>query len=396
MFNEESRTPSREIEDELGVWRVRLLDVLIISSLGAGIFVLYPVIEHALNDPAGWPSTIFYLLAYGLNIALLLLRRLEIRGRIGVYLVTLLAVAAVAMAVGGLAGSGRMHMMAVIALATALLGWQGGTIAAALSLIIFSGVGVAISQGHLIPLPASNEWWFSEGTSFAFGITLLLITQVSFVNAHQRALQRAQQAEIELTVIHARQLRLARDLHDETVQQMYGVILVLRRAISNIQKYPEQSLARLTHALELSTQAWQGLRSHLQALGQSAQPLKPTTSQSVLNGNSVNLPNELIPYDIQMVLIRLVQEAMSNVYRHSCAVQMKVEMHVEPECVWVGIEDNGVGFDVTEMEPYGFGLVSLREQVTARGGVLAIDSAPGAGTRLSVTVPLGAQTYAAR
>jgi signal transduction histidine kinase len=393
MSKETFPTASDVIAVELDRWRAWLVDGLLVAGLVSGLFALLPTALHAVDDLAERSAAIVYGVVYSFGLGLLLARRLDTRWRAAGFLAAAFAVSALDMARGGLAGSGRVYLMASIALTIALFGWRAGIAAGLSSLAVYAAFGAAVLQGRLMPLPVTGEWWVSEGTGFAMAVTLLLVTQVSFVTAHRRALERALQAEEQLTLNHLRQLQVARDLHDETVQQMYGVILVLRRAIADIQRYPEQSVARLTHALDLSMQAWQGLRDHLQALGQSAQAPKPSSPKPTVSSKMADLPGELAPFDIQMVLTRITQEALCNVYRHSRATQVHVEMRLEDECVRIGVQDNGAGFDPADADSRGFGLADLREQIAAQGGTLTVNSAPGAGTRLSATIPWGASSH---
>ncbi|MBN1427858.1 MAG: hypothetical protein JXB07_05690 [Anaerolineae bacterium] len=381
-------TPSQEVADELRAWRIRLLDFLLVSSLVPGMFALYSVIVNAINDPALRPSATFYVVVYILVALLLLVRRVDISWRIAGYLVLVLALATSAMFVSGLVGSGRVLMMVAIALGTALFGWQVGVITSLFSLAVYIGIWIAVSQEYLTPLPATDSWWMSEGLTLVLGIAVLLVTVVSFGKAQQRGMERAQEAEVKLMAAQAQQWVLACNLHDETVQQMYGVILVLRRAIAVIQSNPEQSIARLKRALDLSIQAWYGLRDHLSQLGGATQPDKPSLATAMPRNGRSDLPGEMVPFDIQMILTRIIQESMSNVYRHSRATQIDVNMRVDKELVRINIRDNGIGFAPDGINKVGFGLTSLREQIGELGGTFIVQSATGIGTNLKVTVPL--------
>ena len=90
-----------------------------------------------------------------------------------------------------------------------------------------------------------------------------------------------------------------------------------------------------------------------------------------------------------MPAYRVAQEAMNNIVKHSGATQATVKLSLEPDPrrLRLVITDNGRGFD-TRTENAGIGLIGMRERVAAVGGELAISSTPGAGARLSVTLPL--------
>jgi signal transduction histidine kinase len=394
MSDEAIRMSSQEIADELARWRVWLLDTVLVVALVTGLFALAPTLLAAIHDPAERPAAMAYSTIFLVGVGLLLARRLGARWRIVGLLAAAYAVSAIDMARGGLAGSGRVYWLVCIALTTAFFGWRAGIAAGAAGLAVYAGLAAVVLRGWLIPLPLTDQWWVSEGIDLAMAITLLVLAQASFVRAHQQVLERACQAEEQLTLTHLRQLHIARDLHDETVQQMYGVVIVLRRAILDVQRYPEQSVARLTYALDLSIRAWQGLRDHLQSLRRP--PFRraslPSLPQRGYDARA-NWPDEPVPFDIQMALTRIVQEALSNVYRHSRATQVSVEMRLDGGQIQVDVRDNGAGFNPAGSGSRSFGLADLRDQIAALGGALTIDSAPGAGTRLSATIPAGVHQH---
>jgi signal transduction histidine kinase len=94
-----------------------------------------------------------------------------------------------------------------------------------------------------------------------------------------------------------------------------------------------------------------------------------------------------------LVLYRISQEALANIHKHTQATDVQMTLAFEPEEVRLDISDNGGGFSVpssmTELARRGrFGLMGIQERVWSVGGELSIQSAPGAGTRLSATIPL--------
>ncbi len=88
--------------------------------------------------------------------------------------------------------------------------------------------------------------------------------------------------------------------------------------------------------------------------------------------------------DRAVVLVRAVQEALSNVRRHAGAGRVVLRLTADPDPV-VEVVDDGVGFDPAAAA--GFGLDGMRRRVEAAGGRLDVDSAPGRGTRLRVSLP---------
>ncbi len=91
-------------------------------------------------------------------------------------------------------------------------------------------------------------------------------------------------------------------------------------------------------------------------------------------------------------MFRVVQEAVSNALRHARATLIRVTLRAEPDALRLVIEDDGVGFDpeaVSQRVKRGehLGLLGMTERVRNAGGTIELDSRPGAGSRLEVTVP---------
>ena len=98
-----------------------------------------------------------------------------------------------------------------------------------------------------------------------------------------------------------------------------------------------------------------------------------------------------ISEDAALCLYRIVQEALRNIIKHSAARRATVELNGGKDAVALCIVDDGAGFDARLADGKGgLGLVSMRERLRLVGGTIAIDSRPGAGTRIEVRVPLGA------
>jgi signal transduction histidine kinase len=97
------------------------------------------------------------------------------------------------------------------------------------------------------------------------------------------------------------------------------------------------------------------------------------------------------PADVSVALYRMVQEGLTNVVRHARAENVRARIWIAADAVHCTIEDDGQGFDVHVMaaDPAGgFGLLGMRERITALGGTLTIDSSPGAGTQLGAAIPV--------
>jgi signal transduction histidine kinase len=99
-----------------------------------------------------------------------------------------------------------------------------------------------------------------------------------------------------------------------------------------------------------------------------------------------------VPPEVETNLYRIVQEALANVVRHAAAVHAWVRIAIASGEAVVEVGDDGCGFDVDDVlrrrGERGIGFLGIQERVDALGGRLRVESRPGAGTRVRVTVPL--------
>jgi len=101
-----------------------------------------------------------------------------------------------------------------------------------------------------------------------------------------------------------------------------------------------------------------------------------------------NTPDE----DMRVLLFQVVRELLFNVKKHANVDYAQVELDQADEQICIRVSDSGHGFDLAAMEAKqeqhpGFGLVSIRERLRLFGGLMEIDTAPGAGASILVTVP---------
>ena len=97
----------------------------------------------------------------------------------------------------------------------------------------------------------------------------------------------------------------------------------------------------------------------------------------------------VLPADVESELLRIAQEAMTNIRRHAHADRVDISLKAIGKSVEFAIADDGSGFDNASLQANpqrGIGLRNMHERADAVGGLLAIASAPGNGTRIAVTV----------
>ena len=214
------------------------------------------------------------------------------------------------------------------------------------------------------------------------------------------ALRTSELSELTKHLLTAREderARLARDLHDELGALLTSAKLDAARIRSRLAGTAPEALDRLAHLVET-------LNSSI-ALGRRIiEDLRPSTLSNLglvaaldilarefteLSGIEVVCtlsPVQLDP-DTELVVYRVVQEAITNISKYAKAHQVWLDLDQAGDTVHVSVRDDGVGFDSARKVNSTFGLMGMRFRVEAEGGTLQLTTAPEQGTRLLVTLP---------
>ncbi|MFP3879769.1 MAG: PAS domain S-box protein [Dehalococcoidia bacterium] len=198
--------------------------------------------------------------------------------------------------------------------------------------------------------------------------------------------------------------RLARELHDDTSQQ----ILLLTHGVDNLASkadnyLPQELRDEFERLYDLSKQTYQGIKRYAQALRPGILddlglgPAIKWLAQEVENlaGIEVKVTIGAMPLlapETQLVLFRIAQEALNNVQRHSGASEANVTMECQDDELVITISDNGKGFELpqqlSDFAGQGkLGLAGMAERVTLIGGKLQVNSQVGKGAKIVVRVP---------
>ena len=190
--------------------------------------------------------------------------------------------------------------------------------------------------------------------------------------------------------------RLSRELHDETGQALTSILLGLK-AIEDARgtdRFPA-ALADLRELVVATLQDVRRLAVELRPKALDDFGLVPalerlTSAFAEQTGIAVHLESRLpeprLPPEIETVLYRVVQEALTNVVKHAHAEHVSVLLHARQGRVAIVIEDDGRGFTESD-ETTGIGLLGMRERVALVGGTVAVESSAGTGTTIVVEVP---------
>jgi len=193
--------------------------------------------------------------------------------------------------------------------------------------------------------------------------------------------------------------RLAREIHDDTVQTLIAVlqqIQLARRALAADPRQADERLARLhttiVGAVENLRRLIRNLRPlYLEEVGLPS-ALEMLTQEADATFQIQGTPRRL-PAKVELALFRIAQEALNNARRHARANRVRLTLSFLPHHVRLVVEDNGVGFQVpgeltTLVQSGHLGLMNMVERAQSIGARLNIHSTPGKGTRVIVEWPL--------
>ncbi len=193
--------------------------------------------------------------------------------------------------------------------------------------------------------------------------------------------------------------RIARELHDSTSQSLTSLMVSLRNIeavcekpqlleqVTNMRQVLSQTLDEVHNlAVQLRPAALDDLGLEA-ALGRFVQEWQ--RQHRIQADLTVHIGENRLPEIIETAIYRIVQEALTNVARHAQATSASVLVHHRQRDVVTVIEDDGIGFDPGTVSANGhLGLLGIRERAELLQGRMTIESAPGKGTSVFVSIPL--------
>lgn len=215
------------------------------------------------------------------------------------------------------------------------------------------------------------------------------------IRTHQRALEqhlhavtRAQEDE---------RARLARELHDETVQGLIALDHRLQKAQRTLGRDPSLLKDEVTELRQM-------VRGEMEEVRRFSRALRPVYLEDLglcpaldllshEQGVTYTMTGEQRRLDpaVELALYRIAQESINNARRHAQARQIDVQLDFTPSSVTIVVKDDGIGFapppHLGSLSREGhFGLMGIQERADLIGAQLSIDSAPGKGTTVTVSV----------
>jgi signal transduction histidine kinase len=193
--------------------------------------------------------------------------------------------------------------------------------------------------------------------------------------------------------------RIAREIHDSVGHALTAQSIQLENVALWLVNNRIRAEDHLQKARDLGKEALQNVRQSVATLrqpvlqGKSFKDALQTLVQEFERTTEIQTTVHLqmaqqLPTDIAIALYRIVQEAMTNIAKHSQATQVTLRFNADLTQLELSIEDNGQGFDPAQ-NTTGFGLQSMRERTEALGGLFDLSSQPGHGCRLHLNIPQG-------
>jgi two-component system sensor histidine kinase DegS len=208
---------------------------------------------------------------------------------------------------------------------------------------------------------------------------------------HREILELEQELK-KLAVVEERN-RLARDIHDGLGAALSGLIIQaeylqtlargndeLLREIAELKSAAEEAIDEVRRALTM-------MRDEFDLVPQLENTCSTFTTRNriparlELNGVPPPLSDEQ-----QLAIFRIMQECLTNAAKHAEAKVVTVRVNFDDRSARVEIHDDGKGFDTSKTPKHHYGLINMRERARKIGGEVTIDSAPGQGTRITLTV----------
>lgn len=204
--------------------------------------------------------------------------------------------------------------------------------------------------------------------------------------------------------------RIARELHDETGQKLSALAMGLAAAENALQagkiEYATKLLSNLRGLNDQTIVELRNIMTNLRPAQLDDLGLVPALRWYIQQFNeqhpemtatlTATIGTPRLPSSYEIVLFRVTQEALTNVARHAHATHVEVALSQQDGYIKLQVADNGIGFQVDAPAKHapgsGLGLPGMRERVALVGGQFTVESQPGQGTRITVTLPARAKT----
>ena len=238
--------------------------------------------------------------------------------------------------------------------------------------------------------PIYRRWWF-----------LLLALLVLLALLAGMYLLRLQRLKREFDAVLAERNRMAREIHDTLTQDFVGTSLQLDLISQQLSRGKvELAIDQVKRTRQLVSEGIDEARRSIWELrANNSQDTLPSRLAKVVQRDTFNAiapklhiggAYRAMDTRVEREVLRIAQEALSNVLHHAHATETSIELHYSSDMLMLTIEDNGIGFVVDEASSKAghYGLLGMKERAATIDGALEIMSQPGHGTRVTLRVPI--------
>ena len=271
------------------------------------------------------------------------------------------------------------------------------------SLSLAAIASIILSVTHLVLSQVTERFaWIMQGHNLTLLIVYTLFCLVAAVVPYRTNLNIRRRIEREAIIDERR--RIAREIHDGVAQSL-GYLNLKTKLVSDSVSSRDlvRALSELNDIRKVVQDTYEDIRESINQLSIEMRslaiiPALTNYIQEFGNNNSIKVrfdypkPFPRLSPVAELQLLRIVQEALTNVRRHALATEVEVILSENgKEAIEILVKDNGRGFTLTDLDesPPGYhGLNIIKERAETLGGSLNISSAPGEGTALMVSLPL--------
>lgn len=254
-------------------------------------------------------------------------------------------------------------------------------------------------DGHMVLVEVHGSRMMYRGRPAVMGVGIDVTERLRNEDELRRSREQLQALTAYTEAkLEEQRLAIAREVHDVLGGMLTSIkmdVTRLQRRADNteLQALTQGLLALTQQTIETVKQISETLRpavlDHLDLPLALAHELRQFTHRSgVLHEFDADNPSVRLPPKRMTAVYRVFQEGLTNVARHAGAQLVSVSMRVDGDLLRLELRDDGCGFDTAAPGGNALGLLSMRERAREIGGELRIESEPGRGTALKLTVPL--------
>ena len=238
--------------------------------------------------------------------------------------------------------------------------------------------------------PVYRRWWF-----MLLSACLIALAAIGLYRRRVRRLRLAFDAVL------AERSRIAREIHDTLAQDMVGTSLQLDLVSQMLSRnLVQEAAAQITATRNLVKEGLHHARQSIWNLrantAQDALPARVNAMVARFSSDTLKVDLTLggayraLPHEIEADILRILQEALSNVQRHSGASTVRIQLEYGQDKLMLQVSDNGTGFATNEIASRAghYGLQGMRERASTLHASFDLTSSPAQGTTIKLTVPL--------